>query len=125
MKVKTIIVFVIIIILLFIIIRQYCNNYYRKTIESIQYGLSRLPSPFTIYNNQLEETPQEENFSQIMQDELSTIGSYKSKTTLSKEFEQCVSVCDEKMNRCIAAGNPVSCEYNYRICRQDCKWTTR
>ena len=137
MKVKTIVVFVVVIVILFLIIRHYCNHYYTKTIESIQYGIPRLPSPLTIYRNQIEQKQKEEHFSQTMQDELSTIGSYtlsadafSGKRTSDQRpdpnvFDQCVSVCDEKMNRCIAAGNPTSCEYNYKICRQDCGWTTR
>ena len=126
MKVKTIVVFVVVIVILFLIIRHYCNHYYTKTIESIQYGIPRLPSPLTIYRNQIEQKQKEEHFSQTMQDELSTIGSYTSdKRPNPNVFDQCVSVCDEKMNRCIAAGNPTSCEYNYKICRQDCGWTTR
>ncbi len=126
MKVKTILIFVVVIVVLFLIIRQYCNHYYTKTIESIQYGIPRLPSPLTIYRNQIEQKQHEEHFSQTMQDELSTIGSYTSdKKPQPKVFDECISVCDEKMNRCIAAGNPTSCEYNYKICRQDCGWTTR
>ena len=126
MKVKTIVVFVVVIVILFLIICHYCNNYYTKTIESIQYGVPRLPSPLTIYRNQIEQNQKEEHFSLTMQDELSTIGSYVSDQRPDPNvFDQCVSVCDEKMNRCIAAGNPTSCEYNYKICRQDCGWTTR
>ena len=126
MKVKTILVFVVVMISLFLIIRHYCNHYYNKTIESIQYGIPRLPSPLTIYRNQIEKKQGEEHFSQTMQDELSTIGSYTSSQRPEPNvFNECISVCDEKMNRCIAAGNPTSCEYNYKICRQDCGWTTR
>jgi hypothetical protein len=126
MKLKTILVFVVVMIVLFLIIRHYCNHYYNKTIESIQYGIPRLPSPLTIYRNQIEKKQGEEHFSQTMQDELSTIGSYTSSQRPEPNvFNECISVCDEKMNRCIAAGNPTSCEYNYKICRQDCGWTTR
>jgi hypothetical protein len=126
MKLKTILVFVVVMIVLFLIIRHYCNHYYTKTIESIQYGIPRLPSPLTIYRNQIEQSQKEEHFSQTMQDELSTIGSYTSSQRPEPNvFNECISVCDEKMNRCIAAGNPTSCEYNYKICRQDCGWTTR
>jgi hypothetical protein len=121
MKIKTILFFIVVMIVLFVIICRYCNN----TIESIQYGIPRLPSPLTIYRNQIEQDQREEHFSQTMQDELSTIGTYTSSPPLPDKFDQCVSVCDDKMNRCIATGNPTSCEYNYRICRQDCGWTTR
>jgi hypothetical protein len=125
MKAKTILMFIVVMIALFLIIRLYCNHYYNKTIESIQYGIPRLPSPLTIYRNQIEQNQREEHFSLTMQDELSTIGTYTSSPPLPDKFDQCISVCDEKMNRCIAAGNPTSCEYNYKICRQDCGWTTR
>ncbi len=95
-------------------------------IESIQYGIPRLPSPLKIYQQQ----SQQEHFSQTMQDELATIGPYTSRpnpaTKPQKQvFDECIENCNQKMNKCIAAGNPTSCEYNYQICRQDCGWTSR
>ncbi len=124
MKCQTLIVFVIILVLLYFSIKSYNDKFYKDLIESIQYGVPRLPSPLRI------NTDHEEHFSQTMQDELSTIGSYRSQPdpmTSSQEtaFHNCIDTCKQKINKCLAAGNPTSCEYNYMICQQDCGWTAR
>ena len=124
MKCQTLFVIVAVFGLLYLVVQYYSSEFYKKMIESIQYGIPRMPSPLKIYQDQ------QDHFSQTMQDELATIGPYTSSPSPRNDpqqqaFDQCIQVCDQKMNKCIAAGNPTSCEYNYRICRQDCGWTSR
>lgn len=71
---------------------------------------------------------QAEHFSQTMLEVLSPFGSYrgsKLSDTQSQRFGECIQFCDDKARSCLSNGNPTTCMYNYKVCRQDCGWTAR
>ncbi len=130
MKKLILVTILIVFVLLYYTIQYYTKEYYSRWVKQLEYGIPRIPSPLKIYTNQIELKAKQESFSQTMQDTLATIGSYTSKPVpmpipQQSVFNQCIDLCNQKMNKCIAAGNPTTCEYNYEICRQDCGWTSR
>jgi len=115
MKWKTIFILIIIFSILYFSIYSYSKQFFENLIQEVQYNIPRL----------------QEGFSQTMQDTMSEFGSYNTSlkewpsTSQSDHFNKCINdVCNLKMKKCIELTNRSNCEYNYKLCRQDCGWDT-
>ena len=122
---NTIATYTIVFVIMYIVIDYYSREFFDNLRSSFKYGVPRLATPLTI-QYQIEDKKDSEGFTFTRQDDLSPLGPSSLPKPLTNNqthyFTTCEQGCRDKINKCLAAGNPQTCEYNYQICVQDCIW---